>query len=228
MHMKLEEYNELAQDELTHLVRYATARVYGEGERPSAALAALIRRDRRAEEANRLLSVLPTGSSHSSIRMRALCECLGQLASAFAPWYRGPGAIGLHTRSLLNFEPLDPFQSYLLRRSCSSVAIILHAEKAFDSVEWEFMLSVLRHVDVGDTFLKLVRELYKHPSARVLLRSLVSKPIVISRGTGQGCLHSPLLYALVAEPLACALCEYHAYCEIRSPTLQITNFSVRQ
>ncbi|KAJ1164667.1 hypothetical protein NDU88_005101 [Pleurodeles waltl] len=39
---KLEEYNEFAQDEVTHLGKYAVATVYGEGERPSAVLAALL------------------------------------------------------------------------------------------------------------------------------------------------------------------------------------------
>ncbi|KAJ1187564.1 hypothetical protein NDU88_004339 [Pleurodeles waltl] len=53
--MKLEEYNELTQDEVTHLGKYATARVYGGGERLSTTLTAFTRRGR---DVNEVMSVM--------------------------------------------------------------------------------------------------------------------------------------------------------------------------
>ena len=66
-----------------------------------------------------------------------------------------------------------------------AAAIFLDAEKAFDSVEWGFMLSVLRRVGVGDVFLRLVRVMYTMPSAHVRLNGLVSGFIDVMRGFGR-------------------------------------------
>lgn len=94
-------------------------------------------------------------------------------------------------------------------------AIFLDAEKAFDSMEWHFMWMVLEHMGLGPIFLRLIRTLYAFPTASV--GSEVTTPLAISRGTRQGCLLSPLLYVLVAEPLACAMREYHSHRGIRFP-----------
>lgn len=90
-----------------------------------------------------------------------------------------------------------------------AAAIFLDMEKAFDSVEWPFLRQVLARLGLGPVFLQLVGTLYNSLTARIRLGDLVTAPIQVSRGTRQGCPLSPLLYALVAEPLACALREYH-------------------
>ncbi|KAJ1082985.1 hypothetical protein NDU88_003146 [Pleurodeles waltl] len=46
MHAKLLEYQDTALTDVQHLGKYATARMYGEGERPSSVLANLIRPNR--------------------------------------------------------------------------------------------------------------------------------------------------------------------------------------
>lgn len=90
-------------------------------------------------------------------------------------------------------------------------------EKAFDSVEWPFMRQVLSRMGLGLVFLQLIGVLYDRPVARVKIGNLVTDPFDITRGTRQGCPLSPILYALVAEPLACALREYHSHKGIRLP-----------
>ena len=92
-----------------------------------------------------------------------------------------------------------------------AVAIFLDAKKAFDSVEWAFMYSVLHRVGVGEVFLQLIQVLYAAPEARLRINGKISDPIQVERGTRQGCPLSPLFYTLVAEPLLCALREYHSH-----------------
>ncbi|KAJ1096949.1 hypothetical protein NDU88_002079 [Pleurodeles waltl] len=72
----------LAQDEVTHLVRYATARVYGEGECPSAALATFIRHERGMDE---VLSVMDEGRAmrYATARVYKEGECPSAALATF-------------------------------------------------------------------------------------------------------------------------------------------------
>lgn len=80
--------------------------------------------------------------------------------------------------------------------------LVLDLEKAFDTLEWEFLFSVLRKYGLGEEYLGLVKLLYTSPTARVRTGPYVSRQIPIERGTRQGCPLSPLLFALAIEPLA--------------------------
>lgn len=83
------------------------------------------------------------------------------------------------------------------------------------------MNMALSRMGVGDLFIKLVNVLYTSPTARVRIGDMVTAPIKISRGTRQGCPLLLLLYAIVAEPLACALREYHEWRGIRFPNYNL-------
>lgn len=74
----------------------------------------------------------------------------------------------------------------------------LEAHKAFDSVEWPYLLGVMAKFGFGD---KWVQFLYSKPTARLRVNTSISKPFLIKRGTRQRCPLSPLLFALAIEPL---------------------------
>lgn len=77
--------------------------------------------------------------------------------------------------------------------------------KAFDSVDWNYMSAVLRHMGFGDVFRTWISLLYSKPMVAIKLGTSVLPQFAVSRGTRQGCPLSPSLFALAIEPLAIAL-----------------------
>lgn len=88
------------------------------------------------------------------------------------------------------------------KQSIDGVVVSLDAQKAFDRVEMPFLFHVLEKFGLGVNFINWVRLLYNNPLSSVLTNGLRSSNFAIQRGTRQGCPLSPLLFALVIEPLA--------------------------
>lgn len=86
-----------------------------------------------------------------------------------------------------------------------TVAFSLDVEKAFDRVEWAFLFQSLEKNGVCSSFIDWVRLLYCNPKASVVTNGRRSPPFQLHRGTRQGCPLSPLLFALVLEPLTIAI-----------------------
>ncbi len=102
-------------------------------------------------------------------------------------------------RRLLN--TIQVFQ----QRSLNGLVLSLDAEKAFDRVEMPFLFYTLHKFDLGEKFISWIKLLYTNPLSAVLTNGLCSSNFQILRGTRQGCPLSPLLFALVIEPLAEAI-----------------------
>lgn len=78
----------------------------------------------------------------------------------------------------------------------------LDIRKAFDTVSWPYLFYILQRWGFGPHFLGWVNALYNQPQAYVHYSGFRSDPFPILRGTRQGCPLSPILFALVIEPLA--------------------------
>lgn len=83
--------------------------------------------------------------------------------------------------------------------------VSLDAEKTFDSVEWDYLWSVLWRFGFGPTFISWLQMLYSDLTARVRTNGLLSAPFPLHCGTRQGCPLSPALFAHAIEPLAILL-----------------------
>lgn len=105
----------------------------------------------------------------------------------------------INMRRLLNIIQLSHQQKL------TSMVIGLDAEKAFDRVEWPFLFSALDTFGLGETFCSWVKLLYSRPLAAVRINGQTSSYFPLGRGTRQGCPLSPLLFAIVIEPLAEAI-----------------------
>ena len=85
-----------------------------------------------------------------------------------------------------------------------SVALIsLDQEKAFDRVDWPFLLKTLRAMGFGANFLQWISTFYTNVQSTVQVNGFFTPFFSLSRGVRQGCPLSPLLYIITAEVLAC-------------------------
>lgn len=76
----------------------------------------------------------------------------------------------------------------------------MDAEKAIDSVGWEFLYKVMEKFGFHEKFIKCMKTLYTYPIAR--MKGSLSRAIHLQRGCHQGCPASPGLFNLFIEPLA--------------------------
>ena len=63
------------------------------------------------------------------------------------------------------------------------------------------MIKILTKVDVGRTYLNIIKVIYDKPTANIILNGEKLKAFLLKSGTRQGCPLSPLLFNIVLEIL---------------------------
>ena len=76
---------------------------------------------------------------------------------------------------------------------------IIDYEKAFDSVEHFAIFDALRKIQINETYITILENIYKNASARIHLDNHVSEPFPIERGVRQGDPISPKLFTAAME-----------------------------
>ena len=131
--------------------------------------------------ANRLLSVLPT-----LIHTDQSCGVPG----------RNP---------IVNNRLLHDIVDDINHRGLGGAVLSLDQEKAFDRVDWAFLLRILQQMNFGDSFRQWISLFYTTIYSSVLINGTQSSYFSVSRGVRQGCPLSPLLYIVMAETIACTI-----------------------
>ncbi len=80
-------------------------------------------------------------------------------------------------------------------------------EKAFDSINWNFIDKTLEAFNFGKTFRCFIRTIYRNISSDVINNSEISEWFNPQRGVRQGCPISPYLFIMAVELLAVSIRE---------------------
>ena len=119
--------------------------------------------------------------------------------------------IGENARLILDiFEYCEEFAD-------EGILLFVDFEKAFDSVEWNFMFKTLQKFKFKEKFLKWIKILYTNPIFKIKNNGWISKTCSMNRGIRQGCPISAILYLFVAEILILKLKQNKEVVGIKAP-----------
>ena len=83
----------------------------------------------------------------------------------------------------------------------------IDAKKAFDRIQYPFMIKTLQKMGIEGIYLNIVKAIYYKSIANIILNGENLKAFPLRSGTRQGCPLSPLLFNIVLEVLAKAIRE---------------------
>ena len=96
---------------------------------------------------------------------------------------------------------------YLDNKNIPGMLLCLDFEKAFDSLDWRFMLKVMRAFGFKEGVCRWIETFYKNIKSAVMVNGQISDWFVVERGCRQGDPISPYLFVLSVEILAIMIRE---------------------
>ncbi|GMI95158.1 hypothetical protein HRI_003185100 [Hibiscus trionum] len=90
---------------------------------------------------------------------------------------------------------------YMNKLGAAGSVFKIDFKRAYDSVDWAFLLRVIKEMGFGDLWCQWILRCISTASISVLVNGSPTKSFTLSRGLRQGCSLSPLLFNLVGEAL---------------------------
>uniref|UniRef100_A0A669B786 Reverse transcriptase domain-containing protein n=1 Tax=Oreochromis niloticus TaxID=8128 RepID=A0A669B786_ORENI len=142
-----------------------------------------------------------------NVDSKVLSKILSNRLENYIPKLIKADQMGLikNRESITNMRKLLNIIEHCNVTKTQGLVVSLDVEKAFDRVEWTYMFAVMEKFGLGRVFIDMIRLLYVTPRACVLVNGIKSSEFCLQRSTRQGDPISPLIFALVIEPLAEAI-----------------------
>ena len=94
---------------------------------------------------------------------------------------------------------IDDLLEYADKENLEGLIFAADIEKAFDSIEYNFLLATLTKYGFGSNFIQWIKTLFSNSASCVMNNGLSTAYFKLSRGTKQGDPLSPYLFILVLE-----------------------------
>ena len=104
-----------------------------------------------------------------------------------------------------NIRQMHDIIDYAYKMKIPGIILFLDFQKAFDSLEWNFMFKTLKKFGFGSSFIKWIQIIYTNTLSSIKINGFLTTFIKLMRSVKQGCPLSALIFIICVEILAIAI-----------------------